>query len=246
MILQDRIPYDIQTAQRLPGIQPLDPAEWLRVDEAFAGQMAERRRLMDTRRSAVLALDPEAEPAARELLEVVLAALPEGFTVTGTLVRCPDGATIPVDQRDPLGTLGRIVQEDLCLMEKRGDQHVLTGAVLCFPASWQLDEKFLRPMTAIHDPVDSYNDSLARRVQRLFDGVREGRPLWRCNAFPYAEPDLHQPRLATEPRAKVDPASAPFWRSERQCLVRLPKTAAVAFSIHTYVVRGAGVRAGID
>ncbi|WP_089278775.1 heme-dependent oxidative N-demethylase family protein [Antarctobacter heliothermus] len=244
MILQDRIPYDIHEVPKLPGIKPLNPADWLQVDEAYAAQMAERRQRLDAQRAAVLALDPQAVPAARELSEVVLAALPEGFTVTKTSVRCPDGAVIARDVTDPMGTLGRIVQEDLCLMEKRGPEHVLTGAVLCFPASWRLDEKFMRPMTAIHDPVDIYDDALARRVQRLFDGVREGHPLWRFNAFPYAEADLHQPRSVTAPRAGVDPGSAPFWRSERQCLIRLPETQAVVFSIHTYVVRGMGVMAG--
>ena len=237
MILQSRIPYDIHETPRLPGIKPLNPADWLQVDEVYAEQMAERRHLLDTQRCAVLALDPQAAAAARELSEMVLTALPEGFTVSATSVRCPDGAMIARDATDPLGTLGRIVQEDLCLMEKRGPEHVLTGAVLCFPASWRLDEKFMRPMTAIHDPVDSYDDTLARRVQRLFDGVREGQPLWRFNAFPYAKADLHQPRSVAAPRAWVDPRSAPFWRSERQCLIRLPRTQAVVFSIHTYVVR---------
>ncbi len=244
MILQDRIPYDIHPTPRLPGIKPLNPAEWLQVDEAYAAQMAQRRHLLDTRRDAVLALDPQAVPAARELSARVLAGLPAGFTVTGTAVICPDGTTVARDANDPLGTLGRIVQEDLCLMEKRGAEHVLTGAVLCFPASWRLDEKFMRPMTAIHDPVDSYDADIARRVQRLFDGVRAGQPLWRFNAFPYASAELHQPRSVTQRRAEVDPDSAPFWRSERQCLVRLPESQAVVFSIHTYVVQSAAITAG--
>ena len=244
MILQDRIPYDSHSPSRLPGIQPLDPAEWLHMDEAYAAQMAERRRLLDSRRDAVLALDPSAMPAARELGAMVLAALPDSFVVTEGAVHCPDGAVIPRNGRDPLGTLGRIVQEDLCLMQKHGDQHVLTGAVLCFPASWRLDEKFLRPMTAIHDPVEIYDDLLARRVQRLFDGVRVGKPLWRFNAFAYAEPDLFQPRSVADPRKEVDTDTAAFWRSERQSLVRLPKTGAVVFSIHTYVVRRAALSAG--
>ncbi|WP_323772028.1 DUF3445 domain-containing protein [Antarctobacter sp.] len=243
MILQDRIPYDIRQTPKLPGIKPLNPEDWLQVYEAYGAQMARRRHLLDTRRDAVLALDTQALPAAWELSERVLSSLPEGFTVTERAVLCPDGTTVARDDKDPLGTLGRIVQEDLCLMEKRGAEHVLTGAVLCFPASWRLDEKFMRPMTAIHDPVDSYDDDIARRVQRLFDGVRAGHPLWRFNAFPYASAELHQPRYLSERRAEVDPRSAPYWRSERQCLVRLPETQAVVFSIHTYVVQGTTVTA---
>lgn len=243
MILQDRIPYDVTAPRPLPGIAPLDPSDWLIVDEAYAGQMAERRRLLSDRRDDVLALSVGAIPAAEELLETVLAALPDGFSRAEDSVLCADDARVALDRADPLGTLGRIVQEDLCLMEKHGDQHVLTGAVLCFPASWRLDEKFMRPMTAIHDPVDSFDENIARRVQRLFDGVQPGRPLWRFNALRYAEPELFQPRSLHDPRAPVDPATAPFWRSERQCILRLPRTRAVVFSIHTYLVRSAALSA---
>ncbi|MCR9275016.1 MULTISPECIES: heme-dependent oxidative N-demethylase family protein [Mameliella] len=243
MILQDRIPYDVTAPRPLPGIAPLDPSEWLIVDEAYAGQMAERRRLLADSRNEVLALSSGAVPAAEELLETVLAALPDGFSRAEDSVLCPDGARVALDRTDPLGTLGRIVQEDLCLMEKHGDQHVLTGAVLCFPASWRLDEKFMRPMTDIHAPVDSFDDNIARRVQRLFDGVQAGRPLWRFNALRYAESELFHPRSMHNPRAPVDPAAAPFWRSERQCILRLPRTRAVVFSIHTYLVRSEAVTA---
>ncbi|SMX50365.1 heme-dependent oxidative N-demethylase family protein [Maliponia aquimaris] len=236
MILQTHLPYDPAEAPPLPGVRPLDPADWLLVDEAYAGQMAERRRLLATRRPEVLALPPEALPAARELLEVALAAAPAGFAREDDTILCPDGARVPRDDTDPLATLGQVFQEDFCLLEKRGDQHVLTGAVLCFPASWRLDEKFLRPLTGIHDPVKDYDDTLARRVQRLFDGVQEGRPLWRFNALRYASAALFHPRSVRDPRTPVDPSAAPFLRSERQCILRLPQTRAVVFSIHTYVL----------
>jgi hypothetical protein len=243
MILQSRLPYDIHPAPHLPGVRPLVPKDWLLVDEAYAGQMAERRRLLAGHRDSVLALSPEAVPAAQELLEAALTALPAGFEVTAQTITCPDGCRITRDAADPLGTLGQILQEDFCLMEMRGAEHVLTGAVLCFPASWRLDEKFLRPLTGIHRPVDSYDAGIARRVQRLFDGVQPGRPLWRFNAFPYADPALFQPRSESSPRMRVDLAAAPFVRSERQCILRLPETRAVVFSIHTFMVPRAAVGA---
>jgi len=241
MILHETLPYDIHAGPPLPGVRPLAPADWLLVDEAYAGQMAERRRLLAERRAAVLALAPEAMSAALELLDMALASLPEGFTTTAQAITCPDGWSVSHDRSDPLGTLGQILQEDFCLMQKREDQHVLTGAVLCFPASWRLDEKFLHPLTAIHDPVDVYDARLARRVQRLFDGVQAGRPLWRFNAFAYADPSLHQPRSIHDPRAEVDPDTAAFLRSERQCLLRLPDSNAVVFSIRTYMLRNPGL-----
>ena len=240
-ILQARIPHDVTTPKSLPGIAPLDPAEWLLVDDAFAAQMAERTRLIAERRGDVVALLPEGRPAADELLSFVLDWLCEhgaGYDVEkNAVVTRPDGARIPIDRADPLGTLGHLVQEDLCLMERRGAEHVLTGAVLCFPASWRLSEKVGRPMIGIHEPVREYDATLARRVQRLLDGVRTGRPLWRFNVLTYADPALFQPRSAQAPRRSQDGEGHSYRRSERQCLLRLPRTGAVAFSIHTYVVR---------
>ncbi|MEQ5868479.1 DUF3445 domain-containing protein [Sagittula sp. NFXS13] len=238
MILQDTIPYDVSTLARLPGVAPFDMANWLHVDEAYAAQMAERLRLLRTSRDRVLRLDDTARPAAIEALRMVLAHLPMEFAQNVGWVRCPDGRDVALNWEDPLGTLCQIIQEDICILEKRGGaEHVLTGAVLCFPASWTLAEKYLRPLTRIHAPVASYDSALAKRVQRLFDGVQPGKPLWRHNVLRYADPTLHQPRLEADPRDGDHPEAAPFIRSERQCLLRLPDTDAVIFSIHTYVTR---------
>ncbi|AWZ22165.1 hypothetical protein RTM1035_10540 [Roseovarius sp. TM1035] len=235
-ILQTRLPYDPEAAHALPGISPLLMADWLQVDEAFAGQMAERARLLSEQRAKVLAVTDGAGPAADELLQFVLDWLQEygqGYGVSAKQVQRPDGVIVPIDRTDPMGTLGHLVQEDLCLMERRGDEHVLTAAVLCFPASWHLADKIGRPLTTIHVPVKTYDEALARRVQRLFDGVQEGRPLWRFNALRYADPTLHQPRSRVQPSAE---AAYPYLRSERQCVLRLPQTRACVFSIHTYVL----------
>ncbi|MBV2361380.1 DUF3445 domain-containing protein [Thalassococcus sp. CAU 1522] len=237
MILQSALPYDPHEAPPLPGIRPLGSDPWLIVDDAYAAQMAERERLLRDRRDDVLRLDADAFGAARDLLDTVLTSLPGGFRRDGDVVRRPDGIAVRLDRADPMATLGRLVQEDLCLLEKRGDEHVLTGAVLCFPASWMLSEKFLRPLVAIHRPVAEYDAALSVRVQRLLDGVQPGRGLWRCNAHRYADAALFQPRSEAAPRPAPDKDGAPFLRSERQCILRLAESRAVVFSIHTYVVR---------
>ena len=239
-ILQTALPPEMETPRPLPGIAPCEAADWLRVDDAYAGQMARKAALLADQREAVLWQEQRDQASAVEVLEEALALLPGlGFTCAGDVVGCPDGREVRVDRDNPLATLGHLVQEDICLLEKRGDQHVLTGAVLCFPASWRLAEKAGRPLTAIHDPVAEYDGDLARRVQRLFDGVQVGRPLWRFNRLWYVDPELHQPRSEIAPR-RADPGDAPgaYLRSERQCVVRLPQTRTVVFSIHTYVVAG--------
>jgi hypothetical protein len=241
LVLQDSIrPESLAALGRLPGTRPLEPAQWLVTDEAHAGQMALRDELIMARRDEVIALDEGSRPAASELLDVVLGELSArpGYLVDAK-VRRPDGVEVTQDPRDPLGTLGRLVQEDFCLLEKRGDEHVLTGAVLCFPSRWVLAEKFLRPLVRIHRPVEPYDEDVARRVQRLFDGVKPGRPLWRANLVSHRHPELFQP-LSETAKDRSDAVGAPYLRSERQCILRLPGTDAMVFSIHTTLVRATG------
>ena len=217
---------------------PAAPHDWLRVDEAYAAQMQRRLALLRDQRGDVLWMDTQALAAAREVLAQALDLLPAlGFERHADTVICPDGREVSIDPAAPLLTLGQIVQEDICLLQKRGAEHVLVGAVLCFPASWQLAEKAGRPLIGIHEPVEEYDDMLARRVQRLFDGVKAGRPLWRFNRLWYDDPELHQPRSATAPRRiEPDQQAAPYIRSERQSVMRMPVSDVVVFSIHTYVV----------
>lgn len=237
-ILQSRLPFapwmDPRTA-RLPGILPVEGDDWLRVDDAFAGQMAERDRLVAEKPDLVAGMLDSAAPAAAELLADVLDHLRRtpGYVVGADAVRRPDGVTVALDG-PVMAVLARLVQEDLCLMEKAGEEHVLTAAALCFPASWWLSEKLGRPLLGIHVPVPSYDDDVARRVQRLFDAIRPGQMLWRANALVYRDPTLHQPRREADPR--TDRRGGSYVRSERQVLRRLPVSRAVVFSIHTWVV----------
>ena len=234
LILQPEIPKDQREAasRSLPGIQPLNGSDWLTVDAAYGAQMAERARFLAHRRDAVLACEPGAEDAVGELLDEVLALLQSrpDFEVCKNKVTRPDGIEAIVDRTAPLEMLGRLVTEDLCLLQKKGDAHVLTAALLCFPASWTLAEKFGKPLIALHAPVAEYDTALARRVQRLFDGVKVGQPIWRANLLKYDDPNLHQPRLENDRRA-IASEGARYERSERQVLWRLPKTGAVVFTL---------------
>jgi dimethylamine monooxygenase subunit A len=139
------------------------------------------------------------------------------------------------------------VQEDLCILQANGTEHVLTGAILCFPASWTLREKIGRPMMAIHAPVHEYDTRIATSVQRMMRAITPGAMLWRANALVYDDATLHQPRL--EGARRPQPVEGLYLRSERQSLVRLAETGAVVFAIHTYVVRisdlSAEARAGM-
>ncbi len=223
---------------RLPGVQPLAPQDWLIRDEAFAGQMALRDRLIAERPRDVHDIMPTATEAALECLDLTLQHLKmdTGYQIEGDRVRRPDGVSITIDRAAPLVTIGKLQQADVCLLEASPQGHVLTGAILCFPAQWTLAEKMGHPLGRIHVPVETYTPEIEMRVQRLFDAIRPGQVLWRANAFLYDTPTLYAPKTEREKMSRGCKGVGDFVRSERQTLRRLPKRNAVVFTIHTYMM----------
>ena len=233
--LQTCLPDDA-VAHSLPGTRPCAPGDWLRIDDAFAGQMALRDSLVLARPGDVMACLPEGAAPAAELLDAVLSDLPAlGHRVASNSVIRPDGVAVTLDPEAPLAVLGRLVQEDFAVMLPGPEGHRMVAGIVCFPSRWRLEQKIGRPLVRIHRPVPAYDAALARRVQRLFDGVRAGAPLVRWNRLPYWERRLFNPRPEEAPRAPEGPR--PYVRVERQVMRRLPETAAVVFSIHTWLVR---------
>ena len=234
------LPFMDPRLSRPPGLQPLDPAEWFLIHPDYPSQIAYRDRLIAEERAAVLALLPEGREAAEELLETVVArvlTLP-GFSREGDIVTRPDGGLVAIDRADPLATAGRLVADDLCLLLPDPDsgEYRLVGAVLCFPSRWLLADKLGRPMTTIHEPVPVYDADLARRVNRVFEALKPERPVWRVNWIVYPTPELFLP---VSHAGKSGPLPAEdgqlYLRTERQTLLRLPRTGAVVFGIKNSV-----------
>ena len=177
-IFQKSIPYDWQKVIKLPGVMPLKPYEWLIFDDAYSDQMAEREDLLKNNND-VIVLDNNSQAVARELLTILLQFLrkSDDFEVSEKQVITRDKRTIKIDYEEPLMTCGLLVQNDFCLMEKRNGQHVLSAAVLCFPANWRLLEKFMKPLVSIHINVPEYSSEIEKRVNRIFDGIRVDQPM---------------------------------------------------------------------
>ena len=233
-------PWEGPQGLRLPGVSPVPQQDWLVQDEVFAAQMAYRDELVATRGEDVIGLEEGAGDIARELMDEVLAALArsEGYSVSETHVHRPDDCEVTLDVNRPLQTCGRLVQEDLLLLRQEGQAHRLVGGVVCFPALWRLDEKLGRSLLSVHAPVATYTEDLSGRVERILVAVRPGQVLMRTNLLIYENPDLHQP--ATEGTTKpLLPGSPRYVRVQRQPFRRLPRTRAVVFGIHTYLVDAA-------
>ena len=227
------------------GIKALDLAQWIEIDECFAAQLEERRALLEQRRGEVLDALPESGAGQRELLQLLLDHLPERFP---DLYRRCDGRidnlstgerfAIAAFEDAPLALAGRLVQEDLCLMQRGDGGYRLVAAVLCFPAHWRLADKLGRPLDLIHGPVPGFGERLADPVDRFFRSIQVERPVWRVNWSLVDQPTLFlPPEHRGQPKPLIpDNAGEQLWlRVERQTLRRLPRSGDVAFGIHTHV-----------
>jgi hypothetical protein len=117
-------------------------------------------------------------------------------------------------------------------MERAEDQYLLTAASLCSPSHWYLAEKFGRPMREIHDPIPGFHPALSSKIDRFFEHLRPDHPVVRFNWAVQAGDSLSQlPHEAPD----VHCDTPLFYRSERQSLVRLPQTGAIAFTIRVYL-----------
>lgn len=228
------------------GLTSLHPHAWLEFDENFAADLARKRALLETRHDDAFLALPEAEPAGMELLRLLAIHLPRYhpalFRAEGdVLLNAATGEAwdTAAPTLHPLDVAGRLVMEDLCLIQSAGECHILVGASLCSPARWQLAEKLGKPLAAIHGPVPGYDDVLARPVEHFFAALKPDRLVCRFNWGIADDPVPFQP-VAPPVSAGVtaENAGERLWlRVERQTLRRLPLTGAVVFAIRTIITR---------
>jgi dimethylamine monooxygenase subunit A len=228
------------------GLTPLNEAEWLVPDASLPEILAEKRRLLATRSESVLRVLPEASAVSVELLQLLAGHLPRHFPSIyrlgkdGQLTNTASHETWYIDGSPlhPLDIAGRLVAEDLCLMQASDAGYRLIGATLCFPNRWQLEEKIGQPLDFIHAPVPGFAPALERPVAHFFAALKPDRILARINWGIADDPTRFQP-IGRDADAAITPetaGSALYLRIERQTLRRLPESQAVLFTIRTEIM----------
>lgn len=230
------------------GLVTVPEAAWFEIDANYLAEMAERRDLLATRHAEVFGALPESEAARHETLAMVAAHLPRAhpgwFEREGDrLINCLTDETwdLAAPPCDPLELAGRLVQEDLCVIQHGPEGPRFTAAILCFPSRWRLHEKLGKPLAAVHGSVPIYPDRLANPVDRFMRALKPDRIASRVNWSLPDDPALFQPtgKWRSDADATITPENAAdrlFVRVERQTLRRLPESDAVLFGIrvHSY------------
>jgi hypothetical protein len=229
---------------------------WFEIDELYAEEIAERCRLLAERHHDVFGVLPGSgaarEEALREIVNNLTTHAPQWFSRVGDSLH--NGLTgeiwdLAASSCDPLELAGRLVQEDLCIIQNGEDGPRFTAAVLCFPSRWRLHEKLGKPLVSVHGPVPLYAERLATPVNRFMMKVKPNHIASRLNWSILDDPAMYQPtgkwREATS--SAINPENAGerlYLRVERQTLRRLPQSDAVLFGIrvHSYPLASAIAR----
>ena len=242
------LPFEVGPHRMTLGLVARHPDDLIELDDRYPAEMAERRTLFSSRHAEVFAACTGSEQARQETLDRIAALLPvrypayfhrDGQRLHNRLTgECWDLAH---PQHDPLELAGRLVQEDLCLIEVMAAGPVLQAAVLCAPSRWRLHEKIGRPLSDIHGPVPLYAERLARPVDRLMGHLQPGKLAERLNWSVTDDAALFQlaGKHRTTPDLSITADNAGtrlFLRVERQTLSRLDATGFVLFTIrvHSY------------
>lgn len=241
------LPFEPGPYRMAMGLVTVPDALWFELDDRYLDEMRERRRLLATQHAEVFAALPASDAARTETLAAVATNLathhPAWFATAGsTLHNRLTGERWDLGHPgcDPLELAGRLVQEDLCIVQLADGVPVLSAAVLCFPSRWRLAEKLGHPLAAVHGPVPLYGQRLAGPVDRFMRHVKPGHIATRLNWSVLDDPALFQPggkwRQDHDPTVTAANAgSTLFVRVERQTLRRLPRSDAVLFGIRVHV-----------
>ena len=224
------------------GTHSLTFEDWFQIDERQEYERSLRLRLVDERRDDVFAVLPTAEDAAIEVFELV-----HGWATARGLIA---PSAVAGGGRHPLVEAGLLVQDDLCIMIQRDGHWRLDGAFVCFPSVWRLHDKLGMGMAAIHQPI-GHHDELESRVDRFFDRMRVGNPVWRRNMslkpthalfLPISKAMMTSDSLSAtlsetlSATLSIGEDGSPYWiRTERQTLTKLPRTGAILFAIRTQI-----------
>ncbi|MCP5034447.1 MAG: DUF3445 domain-containing protein [Actinomycetia bacterium] len=217
---------------RYMGTRALGQRPWLVVDDQRDAELVFKSVLLTDRHDEVFIALPGTEDAGQEALDLIVGTGPTEVKASAVEAELTDSSGAELH---PLDIAGRLVQEDLCLLNRTSKGWVLSAGSVCFPSSWSLAERVGHTLLDVHAPVEGYSSDLVGRVDRLFDRS-EQQVIWRRNWFLDPDPRLFQPgRPESRDRvvAAPDCLSGLYLRSERQTFRLLPRTGYVLFTIRT-------------
>lgn len=240
-------PYDGKSKPFTVGARPLDPDQWVEVDDNLLSYLAEKERLYREIPDRVMAAEEETLEAQVEVLTLLADYLPKHFPEIyqrkGEIISILGGqrrVDLQAAGLSPLSIAGKLVQEDLLLMRRSQAGWRLAAATLCFPSAWKLQEKFGKLLHQVHQPVPGFGEGTRNAVliERMFDNLRPEQPMMRWNWSLHGNMRLYHPDSHHGPGSRFgdgDIRNHVILRLERQTLRKLPKSGDILFTVRIHL-----------
>jgi len=210
------------------GLRPLASEHWIALDNQFEHYARNKLELHKLNSARVYAQHSCSTDAQRELAQLLYTHLQTQHH--GHLLSLNRQGTATHNIND-LWQASLWIQDDICLLQQMNNQYCLTAASLCAPSEWNLAEKMGKPIESIHAPVPDLNARVGKQINNTF---KQLRPLKHYQRFNWSLKPTNQ--LALFPgQTPDDTVERIFLRVERQSLMRLPSTKAIAFTIRVYI-----------
>ncbi|EGW35513.1 uncharacterized protein SPAPADRAFT_58749 [Spathaspora passalidarum NRRL Y-27907] len=225
----------------------------------------------DTRSSSLFVTD-EAIPAIREFYDIVMQYMCDKYPMyfkkvgnqyhNGITDKCypVDNSTVEAITLEEY--LVENIEEDFIILLKDptreheidGTEYFFKGGVFAFAAGFDPKDRFNKPLSFVHHPIPGYPEKLKMSMNRFFNRLQPGQFVTRSNFSMQTHPKFYvddankghnlpegyvQEPLRIE---ELDFEKQVHYRSERQCLTKLPKSGAMVFTIRTYLLPLAEVK----
>ena len=253
-------PFNSDSYMYSVNIQPVTSEALFDVDEHYCAEIEMRDRILDRGKQGRYFAFPHMKDAQWDVLEVIMEDLtayyPEYFSLerknncwtwenkkldlknTFTFL---DESTLPYE---PFEYISRQVQEDIILLDQREGDLFLDAGILTFPASWSLGFDAGMRFEEFHGPVPRAHEmGVFKKAKAFLMRVEIGKPWTRLNwtmtvnrrldtsLDTYAEWGKDRSTVTLENCGKKV-----HLRVEVQRFIRLPRSNALMFPIHTYMI----------
>ncbi|KAL6941929.1 hypothetical protein ACO0QE_003091 [Hanseniaspora vineae] len=153
-------------------------------------------------------------------------------------------------------SLARLIEEDFIILfpsanKQFNNEYCFFGGVFAFAAGFNPKDRYLKPLSLVHEPVPEYTTRLQNPMNKFFHKFKPGNPVMRVNYSFQTHNRLYVPDYnkgkETEfikPKTPDELSGTLHYRSERQCVVKLSSNDAVdgnpsggpaVFTIKTYL-----------
>jgi hypothetical protein len=236
------------------GTRPMDSSQWLDIGPDHGPFLREKQARLKANPLPFYRTMPGSLSAQIELRDRVVADLlahhADVFTMAdGRLVDRVEGTSHELDSPgvEPLAAISQFLEEDFILLQQVDGQDRITAASNAYSTSGRIVASVGRSIPFAHKFVPTLNDQLGPRIDRVLGNIKVDAPVERCNWLltPIASrlfpENPHAANMAAVSNINASLADDPslagevLWiRVERQTLLRLPESGALAFSIYTY------------